>query len=381
MIANSKQGTVIHFVANVGGGVWSVAKTLAAYHRPRWRVLLVGMYKGQLRDSHAAEVEEHFDGAHLVRRPSVTGIYYLAPMNVAKAVRALGVDASADNVTYVFHTGPFTPLVYRLPRRLPAGNWLTCFHGSRGNFHDVNNVAKRWLHAAGVKSMLKKGITLIAVSHRSAQDCARMYGCGEDDFRVIHNGTHPQNGTIRTTPTAAKRPFRVGFLGTVMQIKGWHKVVAAAQQLRQEGIDVTCSVFGDGPDFPQLQRLAAQHADWLEAPGHVDRPDQQALPSLDVLVVPSDFEGHPEVILEAMSCGVPCICADVGGCAETVRPHQEGYILRRNTAEEIAGCIRRIMQTDGLWTRMSRNCTERHREMFTAERMADSWEQLYLKTR
>jgi glycosyltransferase involved in cell wall biosynthesis len=379
MIANNQQGTVVHFVANIGGGVWSVAKTLAAYHRRRWRVLLVGIYKGPLRASHAAEAKACFDRAHLIRRPRLTGIFYLAPVNVRSTIKNLGVDPNADDVVYVFHTGPFTPLVFRLPRRLSGGTWLSCFHGSRGNFHDVNNYAKRWLHARGVKSMLKKGITLIAVSHRSARDCAEMYGCRAEDFQVIHNGTHPQNGIIRTAPSVADRPFRIGFLGTVMPIKGWRKVVEAARQLRREGLQVMCSVFGDGPDFPQLQQLAAQHSDWLEAPGHVIRPEQQALPSLDVLVVPSDFEGHPEVILEAMACGVPCICSDVGGCAETVRPEREGYILRHNTADEIAACIRRIMHTDGLWTKMSQSCTQRHRELFTAERMADSWEQLYVK--
>jgi glycosyltransferase involved in cell wall biosynthesis len=270
-------------------------------------------------------------------------------------------------------------LVYRLPRRLLAGEWLACFHGSRGNFRDVNNLPKRWLHIAGVKSMLKKGITLVAVSNRSAEDCAELYRCRREDFRVVHNGTHVQNGTIRTTPTDTSRPFRIGFLGTVMPIKGWHKVVAAAQQLRQEGFNVRCSILGDGPDFPKLKRLSDQHAQWLDAPGHVVEPERHAIPSMDVLVLPSEYEGHPEVVLEAMSCGVPCICSDVGGNAETVRRNLEGYILRENTAGEIASCIRNMMNTDGLWMGMSRNCVARHREMFTAEKMAASWERLYLE--
>jgi len=95
--------------------------------------------------------------------------------------------------------------------------------------------------------------------------------------------------------------------------------------------------------------------------------------------LPSDFEGHPQVLLEALSCGVPCICSDVGGCAETVRHEREGYILRGKTAEEIAGYIARMMQSREAWRTLSRNCILRHRQMFTAEKMAASWEQLYLE--
>ncbi len=379
MSSKNKQGTVVHFVANVGGGVWTGTKTLAARLRPRWRVMLVAVYKGPLRPAFAAEAEEHFDGAHLVRRPSVKGIYYLAPVSVAAAINALGVDVNAGGVVYHFHTGPFTSLVYRLPRGSRPGKWLACFHGSRGNFHDVNNLAKRLLHIAGVRRMLKERMTLVAVSQRSARDCAELYGCRETDFRVIYNGTSRQDHVSRPPPADAHRPLRVGFVGTVMPIKGWHKVVAAVERLRREGLNVACSIVGDGPDQKKLKKLAAQRAEWLEAPGHVHDPEQRVFPSLDVLVLPSDFEGHPEVVLEAMSCGVPCICSDVGGCAETVRHGREGYILRENSAEEIAGYIKRILNGNGSWTTMSRNCITRHRERFTAEKMAASWEQLYLE--
>jgi glycosyltransferase involved in cell wall biosynthesis len=379
MNVDDKQGTVVHFVANVGGGVWSVAKTLAAHHRPRWRVLLVAMYKGELRPAFAAEAEHCFDAAHLVRKPRLPGIYYLAPVSVRAATEALGVDATAESVVYHFHTGPYTPFVYRLPRGVRPGKWLACFHGSRGNFGDVNNLVKRRVHVAGVRRMLRDQMTLVAVSKRSASDCAEMYGCRPTDFHVVYNGTSTQAGTGRPGLARTHRPFRVGFVGTVTPIKGWHKVVGAVHRLREEGLNVACSIVGDGPGYPKLKSLALRHADWLDAPGHVQKPEENVFPSLDLLVLPSDFEGHPEVLLEAMACGVPCLCSDVGGCAETIRHGREGYILRDGSVGEIAGYVRRVMNGNGSWAAMSRNCVTRHGEMFTAQRMAASWEQLYLE--
>jgi hypothetical protein len=85
-------------------------------------------------------------------------------------------------------------------------------------------------------------------------------------------------------------------------------------------------------------------------------------------------------VLEVLSCGVPCICSDVGGCAETVRHDQEGFILHENTPEEIAACIKRMADSAGLWMRLSGNGMIRHEEMFTTARMAACWEELYLET-
>jgi len=376
---------VVHFVANVGGGVWSVVKTLAAQHRPRWRVMLVAVQRGQIRPSFVAEAEQYFDRAHLICRPSIKGIYYLAPPRVTGALKALGLDPGAQRMVYHFHGGPYSPWVFRLPRRPPPGKWFAWFNGSRGNFGDTRNRLKLWLHVAGLRIMQKRGFTLVAVSQRSAQDCAAMYGVRRADFQVVYNGTPLAVPALEPAPRPG-RPFRVGFAGTVMPAKGWRKVVAAVAQLRGEGLNVCCRLAGDGPDYPALRQLAAQHPDWLQALGHVPQPQRDLYPSLDALVVPSDFEGHPLVILEALSCGVPCLCADVGGCAETVRDDQEGYILRENSPAEIARRLKQLVlgfgrpedAGNGRWATLSGNCLARHRELFTAQRMAESWEQLYL---
>ncbi len=377
-----RRGTIVHFVTNVGGGVWSVVKTLAACHRPRWQTMLVGVHRGALGPGIADDAVRLFDRWIFVRRPPIPGIFYLAPLRVAVALKALRIEDEAAPVVHHFHAGPFTPWVYRLPRQPQPGKWLATFHGSRGSFGDTRGIfksgLKRRLHVAGVAAMQQKGFTLVSVSARGARDCAEIYHCRESDFRVVYNGTTPDATGLAATRDRG-HPLRVGFVGTVMPAKGWRKVVDAVAQLRADGMKVVCSIAGDGPDSPELRRLAAERPEWLTAPGHVEQPERRVFPSLDVLLLPSECEGHPQVLLEAMACGVPCICSDVGGCAETVRDGRDGYVLRRNTVEEIAAHLKRIDVEDGLWMRLSRNSVARHAEMFTAGRMAASWEQLYLE--
>jgi glycosyltransferase involved in cell wall biosynthesis len=381
MNESQRPGTVVHFVANIDGGVWSTVKTLAGFHRPRWQVMLVGVHAGPLRPAVAADMATHFDAVRLIRRPAVTGAYYFPRVGVVAALKSLGVDPRAENVVCHFHTGPYTSWVYRMPRRPTNAHWLVSFHGSRGSFGDLESRIKRWMHVRGVQELRCRRMTMVAVSRRSAADCAAMYGCRPDEFRVTYNGSGAAAAADVEPRGTPHRPFHVGFVGAVAAAKGWRRVVAAVQQSRLLGLEVVCSIVGDGPEHAELRRLAVEHAPWLAAPGHVDDPQRQVFPALDLLVLPSDCEGHPKVVLEAMAAGVPCVCSDVGGCAETVRNGCEGYILRENAAAEIAARITEIATTDGLWTRLSRNCLDRHRAMFTAERMAADWETLYMESR
>jgi glycosyltransferase involved in cell wall biosynthesis len=207
-----------------------------------------------------------------------------------------------------------------------------------------------------------------------------MYLLPESTFTVAYSGV--VGGEKPRLPRAANdpRPFHIGFLGTVQPGKGWERVVAAAELLRKRGKRVICTIAGDGHDFPQLQSLAARNPDWLRAPGRVHDPSKSFLPGLDVVVLPSEFEGLPLVLPEAMSCGVPCICTNVGGCAEAVRDGQEGFVLSKNCTDEIADDITRLIDDRGLWLKFSANGRRRYEEIFTPTRMVESLKDLYLGT-
>lgn len=92
--------------------------------------------------------------------------------------------------------------------------------------------------------------------------------------------------------------------------------------IHEEGIEDCCHLLGERSDMPQL------------------------LAALDVAVLCSAYgEGFPNVVGEAMACGVPCVCTDVGDAAAIVGA--TGAVVPPGDADALAAAVRRLLEEDG----------------------------------
>jgi glycosyltransferase involved in cell wall biosynthesis len=55
----------------------------------------------------------------------------------------------------------------------------------------------------------------------------------------------------------------------------------------------------------------------------------------DLLILTSDFEGTPNVVLEAMASGLPVVATQVGGLKEIIRNGETGYLVEPDSPETI----------------------------------------------
>ena len=83
------------------------------------------------------------------------------------------------------------------------------------------------------------------------------------------------------------------------------------------------------------------------------------LPKADIVCLPSYREGFPKILLEAMSCGLPCITTDVPGCREAVRDGDNGLIVPVRDSGALVGAICKLLDDPIMRLSMGRRGRER----------------------
>ena len=96
----------------------------------------------------------------------------------------------------------------------------------------------------------------------------------------------------------------------------------------------------------------------------------------DLLMLPSNYEGLPMVIIEAMSFGKPIVASDVGGVSEIVRNNINGYTLP-NQPELFAQKIDRILTDSNLYAKMSQRSLDIFESELTIDRMVNGYMEIY----
>lgn len=119
------------------------------------------------------------------------------------------------------------------------------------------------------------------------------------------------DGGERAHRTARSNGPVMGFIGRITASKNPDYLVEVLSVLRRKGAGGRLLLMGAGPEEDSVRSLAlqkgiAEHVTFLP-PG--DNVAEVLTEQVDVLVLPSDFEGTPRVVTECQACGVPVVCS------------------------------------------------------------------------
>jgi len=129
-------------------------------------------------------------------------------------------------------------------------------------------------------------------------------------------------------------------VGRLSREKGHIDLINAYRRLRQLGMAVRLVLVGDGPLRRDLEASAGPEALFS---GHV-RDAAPYFAAADIMVLPSHSEGSSNVLLEAMSIGLPVIATNVGGIPEIVTDDPGAVVVPPRDQLAMTFAIVRILE-------------------------------------
>lgn len=166
---------------------------------------------------------------------------------------------------------------------------------------------------------------------------------GESKVTIIPNAI---NEAFLRPAFYGDRQKKIVAIGRMSVQKNYPLLLKAFSQLATDFPEYRLLILGEGELRKHLGSMVYQLniGDRVDMPGYVtDIPDR--LQSAALYVLPSDYEGMPNTLMEAMALGVPCIATDCdgGGAAFLIEDGVNGLLVPKGDVETLANAMRRML--------------------------------------
>ena len=167
----------------------------------------------------------------------------------------------------------------------------------------------------------------------------------------------------------------VGVVARLRFEKGHSFLLHAMKQVVQSMPGTILLVVGDGPDKSALKALSKEleidnSVVWLGAKAHEETLRLYRL--MDVVVVPSKFEGFGLSAAEAMAAGVPVVASDVDGLREVVDDGNSGMLVPFGNVEKMVSALRVLLSNPEKASSMGKSGKLRVEQLFSLARFRNA---------
>jgi len=178
------------------------------------------------------------------------------------------------------------------------------------------------------------------------------------------------------TSFSIQSPFIVS-MGRLDQYKGFDKLIEAFAQNYKKFPQWSLVILGEGPQRNQLESYAHELgiSSRIHFPGQIHEP-HATLQQADIYVLSSKYEGFPNALLEAMSCGLAVISFDCPtGPSDIIRNEQDGLLIPPEDVKALIKAIEDLMGDENKRQRLgaqARSVMER----FSIEKIIKKWDKV-----
>jgi len=309
--------------------------------------------------------------------PSETKIYYFhsrpnepqLPFRLARLVRKIRPD-----VIHARNWGAWPEMcLARLFATWPPIPFIFSFHGlGKAGYMP-------WRRRMASKVMVHCTTKLFTVSRQSRDLMVEHWGWPLGRTDVIPNGVDTSKFFPAKKPRNGK--LIIGSVGNLRTVKNHALIINACARLVQEGVDLEIQIAGEGNQREPLTQLAATLglSERLSLLGKLTEIPE-FLNGVDVFVLSSDSEQHPNALNEAMACGVASIATRVGCVEDLLDGGRCGKIIEPADVDGLVCAIRELANNESLRQNFADLGLNQVRDAYSLEVMLKHYKQLYRQT-
>lgn len=295
------------------------------------------------------------EGPLLAHVPGSVRVCDLKSARVLRAVRPLAAYLRRERPAAMLAALNHANLVAMAAARTPGARTRTviAIHvTSARELRDAKDVRTRaipWL----LGRLHQWADAIVAVSEGVADDFAQVTRIPRERIDVIYNPVVTRallDGALEQPPHpwfAAKTCPVVLGVGRLALQKNFPALVEAFAVVKREHKNARLVILGEGPEREAIEGQICRHgiADCVALPGFVDNP-YSYIARAAVLALSSDFEGLPNVLIEALALGTPVVSTDCpSGPREILRGGALGSLVPVGDVPALAHAITRAMMS------------------------------------
>ena len=207
---------------------------------------------------------------------------------------------------------------------------------------------------------------------------------GQRPVYIIPNAVSPNllkavDSTTRLPVSdLAERPCRLVAMGRLARQKGFDILIDAFATLADRHPNWRLDIFGEGPlqETLRLQIVRLGLEERIHLPGWTD--DRLAeFSRADLFVLSSRYEGFPNVLLDAMACGLPAVSFDCpSGPAEIIRNNVDGLLVESENVNALADALNQLMADGSTRSDYGVRATDVI-QRFSADRFYACWDAVF----
>lgn len=352
----------------VGGAERCLVQVACGVDRARFAPIVYSL-AARPPESRPSLVRQLEDAGVPVRFVGVRAAWQLG--TAVKRLRSLLAEQQPQVVqTFLFHANVVGTLAVR---GSPAPQLV----------HGMRVADPSWFRQAVERRSTARADKVVCVSRSVSDFCAMRLRVPPEKLVVIPNGIDVE--AYNGVEPADLRQFglppgqrAIVFVGRLHLQKGLDWFLSFAPQIFEQLPDHDLLMVGDGPERGRLEAIVRsrgleRRVHWAGWSPHV----AQILRASDLLVLPSRWEGMPNVLLEGMAAGLAIVSTRAHGVEELLGPLADDQCADFGDAEAFLQRLRRLVGNRQAAAEVGRKNRERVERFFSRQAMLQAYEQVY----